>query len=336
MVGSQCVEQFQDHFDKIIGIENNFRKEFFGEQASVKGNLQRISGKFENHEIDIREFDDLKNLFQRYHKDIRLVVHAAAQPSHDWGSQNPLIDFSINATGTLNLLELTRRHCPEAVFIFLSTNKVYGDAVNKLGFIETDTRFELPEDHLYFNGLHEGVSIDSSLHSIFGVSKTSADLMTQEYGRYYGLKTATFRCGCITGAQHQGVSQHGFLSYLARCLMTDTHYSITGFKGKQVRDNIHAFDLVSAFLHFYKNPRVGQVYNMGGGRHSNCSVLEAIEILERKTSKKLKYSILDKTRIGDHKWWISDVSKFKLHYPAWQYQFNMEGILEELVNETSN
>ncbi|MDD5731017.1 MAG: NAD-dependent epimerase/dehydratase family protein, partial [Candidatus Omnitrophica bacterium] len=254
----------------------------------------------------------------------------ASQPSHDWAAKAPKIDFGVNAQGTLNLLEASRLYCPQAVFSFTSTNKVYGDRPNTLPLVELDKRYELPQDHRYYRGIDETMSIDGCLHSVFGASKAAADIMTQEYGKYFGLKTGVFRGGCLTGPSHSGAQLHGFLSYLVKCCILKRKYTVFGYKGKQVRDNIHSHDLVNAFYHFFKNPRCGEVYNIGGGRFANVSVLEAIEICERISGRKFDYEYVETARKGDHIWWISDVSKFKSHYPVWEYKYNIEDTVRQI------
>jgi CDP-paratose 2-epimerase len=336
LIGSEAAEFFAGHFDKIIGIDNDMRAYFFGEGASTSWNVSRLSGKLENYEhfnIDIRDFVKLEELFAKYGSDIKLVLHTAAQPSHDWAAKEPFTDFTVNANGTLNALEATKRYCPDAVFIFTSTNKVYGDTPNLLPLVELETRWEIDESHPYFaKGIDETMSIDNSKHSIFGVSKVAADVMVQEYGRYFGMKTAVFRGGCLTGPNHSGAQLHGFLSYLIKCAVTDTPYTVFGYKGKQVRDNIHSFDMINAFHHFYKTPRSGAVYNMGGSRHSCCSMLEAINILQELTGRPFKHAYTEDNRSGDHIWWISDVSKFKTDYPDWEYTYNVRQIISEIYD----
>jgi CDP-paratose 2-epimerase len=257
-------------------------------------------------------------------------VHCASQPSHDWAAQDPKTDFGVNATGTLVMLEALRKFCPKAVFIFTSTDKVYGDRPNYLPFIELEKRYELPAEHRYYKGIDESMNIDNCLHSVFGASKVAADIMAQEYGRYFGLKTGVFRAGCITGPMHSGVELHGFLSYLVRCCLSGRRYVIYGYKGKQVRDNMHSYDLVSAFYHFFKSPRCGEVYNIGGGRSASISVLEAIELCERISGRKLDHTYTDKNRNGDHIWWISDVAKFKSHYPGWSRKYGLEDAVKQI------
>ena len=312
-------------------------KYFFGIDADTTWNRNRLENEFENfisYDLNIVDYESVERIFNKFNQSIDLIIHSAAQSSHDWAAKEPITDFNINANGTLNLLELTRNYCPNAVFIFTSTNKVYGDKPNYLPFVEDETRWEIKRDHQYFlNGIDEKMSIDDSLHSIFGVSKIAADIMAQEYGKYFGLKTGIFRGGCLTGPNHSGTELHGFLSYLMKCSIRKTPYNIYGHKGKQVRDNIHSYDLIQMFWNFFKNPRFGEVYNVGGSRFSNCSVIEAIDKIDEITGNKLNYSYIDTTRIGDHKWWISDVSKFKKHYPLWNYNYDLDKILKEIFDE---
>lgn len=339
LIGSEAVSFFADKFDLVIGIDNNLRAYFFGDKASTDWNVRRIKEQHNNYihcDADIRSYEALEQIFKEYNSDIALIVHTAAQPSHDWAAREPLTDFTVNATGTLNLLELTRLYAPEAVFIFTSTNKVYGDNPNLLPLLEQELRWEIAESHPYFtNGIDESMSIDHCKHSLFGASKVAADVLVQEYGRYFGMKTGTFRGGCLTGPNHSGAQLHGFLSYLMKCTIKKEHYTIFGYKGKQVRDNIHSYDLVNMFWHFYQNPRPGEVYNAGGSRFSNCSMLEAIAICEKITDNKLSYSYTDTNRIGDHIWYISDVSKFRNHYPDWEYLFGIEETLYEIYKNLS-
>jgi CDP-paratose 2-epimerase len=336
LIGGEAVEFFADKFDKVVGIDNNLRSYFFGEEGSTEWNKKRLMEKFPNfihHSADIRDYTALEMIFKEYGSDIKLVIHAAAQPSHDWAAKEPLTDFGVNATGTLNMLELTRIHCNEAVFIFTSTNKVYGDTPNFLPLIELDKRWEIDPSHPYFKeGIDEKMSIDQCKHSVFGASKAAADIMVQEYGKYFGMKTAVFRGGCLTGPNHSGAQLHGFLAYLMKCALTGNHYTIFGYKGKQVRDNIHSHDLVNMFWHFYQDPRPGEVYNAGGGRYSNCSMIEAIDLCEEITGNKLNYSYQDSNRIGDHIWYISDVTKFRNHYPDWNYKFDLKETLSEMFH----
>jgi CDP-paratose 2-epimerase len=340
LIGSEAVRYFAPEFDLILGIDNDQRAYFFGHTASTRWNVEQLEQipNYVHYDKDIRDYVSLSSIFFSYRESIKLIIHTAAQPSHDWAAKEPLTDFAINANGTLNLLELTRKCCPEAVFIFTSTNKVYGDRPNGLSLTELETRY----DHVFgqdggrsrweSRGVDESMSIDNSTHSLFGVSKCAADLLAQEYGKYFGLNTGIFRGGCLTGPNHSGAQLHGFLSYLVKCAVKGDKYTIYGYKGKQVRDNIHSYDLITAFDEYYKNPRKGEVYNIGGGRHSNCSVLEAIDLIQEVTGKELDYTISEEARIGDHKWYISDVSKFKSHYPNWGYKYDLKGIINEMVS----
>ena len=334
LIGSEAVRLFADKGLKVIGIDNDLRSHFFGDAASTDWNRQQLEQSvtgYEHHSIDIRNEADINALFARHGKEIVSIIHTAAQPSHDWAAQDPIMDFTVNANGTMNLLEATRKHCPDASFIFTSTNKVYGDTPNRLPLIEQEQRWEIDQAHDFFaHGIDESMSIDGSMHSLFGVSKASADLMVQEYGRYFGIKTGCFRGGCLTGPAHSGAELHGFLAYLMKCAVEGRPYTIFGYNGKQVRDNIHAYDLVNALWHFHENPRSGEVYNMGGSRYSNCSMLEAIEICERLTNQPMDYSYTDDNRAGDHIWWISDVRKFQSHYPDWSYRYSIDDIMAEI------
>ncbi|MHC1776985.1 MAG: NAD-dependent epimerase/dehydratase family protein [Lentimicrobium sp.] len=334
LIGSESVNFFCKRGFNVIGIDNDTRAYFFGEEASTKWAIKHLSGKYENFinfDIDIRNYDEISKVFNQYSSDISLIVHTAAQPSHDWAAKEPFTDFTINANGTLNLLEATRHFCPKAVFIFTSTNKVYGDSPNFLPLIEKETRWEVDKNHKYFKeGIDEFMSIDQSKHSIFGASKVAADVMVQEYGKYFGMKTGVFRGGCLTGPNHSGAELHGFLAYLMKCAITGKEYTIFGYKGKQVRDNIHSSDLVEMFWHFYSNPREGEVYNAGGGRFSNCSMLEAIQMCENISGNKMKYQYTENNRIGDHIWYISDMSKFKNHFPEWTQKYSIGMIMEDI------
>lgn len=338
LIGSEAVQFFCDKGYIVVGIDNNMRQVFFGEDASTQWNRDRLAQQYGNkyihHNVDIRDHDAISNIFKTYNQDIGLIIHTAAQPSHDWAAKDPYLDFSVNANGTLVLLENTRHHCPEAVFIFCSTNKVYGDTPNNLPLVEQESRWDIADTHPYHQrGIDESMSIDHSKHSLFGASKVAADVLVQEYGRYFEMKTAAFRGGCLTGPSHSGTKLHGFLSYLMKCTMTGQPYEVFGYKGKQVRDNIHSFDLVNAFYHFYQNPRLGEVYNIGGSRFSNCSMLEAIQYCEAITQKKLNWTYKESNRIGDHIWWISDVQKFKDHYPTWELTYTVKDILEEIFTQ---
>lgn len=337
LIGAATVRFFAAKGFSVVGIDNDMRGYFFGREASTtwatEKLIQEIKG-FEHNNTDIRDTDAVNRIFEKYGSSIKAIVHAAAQPSHDWAAKEPFTDFTVNANGTLVLLEAARRYCPEAVFVFTSTNKVYGDRPNELPLVELETRWEVDEKHPYFaRGIDEEMSIDQSKHSLFGASKVAADVLVQEYGRYFGMKTGIFRGGCLTGPGHSGAQLHGFLAYLMKCAITGTEYSIFGYKGKQVRDNIHSDDLVSAFWHFYENPRVAEVYNMGGSRHSNCSMLEAIDFCETISGNEMKTKYVETNRIGDHIWYVSDVSKFQKHYPEWVYKYSLKDILQQIHDE---
>ncbi len=333
LIGSEAVRFFCSNDFEVIGIDNDMRAYFFGEEASTDWNKKLLEDNFKNythHNIDIRNEKAINDIFNQHQ--FELIIHTAAQPSHDWAAKEPLTDFSVNATGTLIMLEAFRRYCPEATFIFTSTNKVYGDMPNNLPLVEKETRYEIDTNHKYKNGIDELMTIDQSKHSIFGASKLAADILVQEYGRYFNLKTGIFRGGCLTGPAHSGHRLHGFLAYLIKCIAEEKQYTIYGYKGKQVRDNIHSADLINMFYEFYKNPRVAEVYNVGGGRHSNISILEAIEKIESYLNKKANIIYSDENRSGDHIWYISDVSKFMEHYPNWKYTYNIDQIIEEICN----
>jgi CDP-paratose 2-epimerase len=333
LIGSECSRKFASEGLHVVGIDNDMRAKFFGPEASTRRNrmlLERDLKSYEHSEIDIRDYGTLEKLFARFRTNIKTVLHTAAQPSHDWAASEPLTDFGINATGTLNLLEVTRKYCPDAVFVFTSTNKVYGDIPNSLPFIEEGTRYELALDHPYYDGIDETMPIDQSKHSVFGVSKAAADLMVQEYGRYFGMKTGTFRGGCLTGPAHTGAELHGFLAYLMKCTVKGKPYRTFGYKGKQVRDNIHSCDLANAFWEFVNHPGVGKVYNIGGGRHAHCSVLEAIALCEKIAGRKLNWSYIEENRSGDHIWWVSSVKSFQADYPNWRYRYGLDETLREI------
>jgi len=335
LIGSEAVNFFCKKGFDVVGIDNNLRKFFFGEDGSttwIKNKLLKSNKNFTNFSVDIRNFNNLNKIFRKYSRYINLVIHCAAQPSHDYGKSHPLIDFNVNATGTLNLLELTKKYSPDAPFIFMSTNKVYGDNSNNFKFIEKKTRWELKKNHKYFKGIDEKFSIDQCTHSFFGVSKTYADLIVQEYGKNVGLKTVCFRAGCITGPNHSSAQLHGFLSYLVKLSLNKKKYSLIGYKGKQVRENLHSKDLINCFWEFYKKPRKGEVYNIGGSRFSNCSIIEALNLVESLANIKIKREIIKKPRIGDHIWYISNLSKFKKHYPKWKQIYNTKKIIEELIS----
>jgi CDP-paratose 2-epimerase len=310
------------------------RAEFFGPEASTAASRRRLEERlgsgYEHHDLDIRDRDGMLRLFERYGSQIELVVHTAAQPSHDWAAREPFTDFDINAAGTLNVLEATRLHAPEAVVVFTSTNKVYGDTPNALPYVELERRWELPDDHPWHGGIDETMSIDGSLHSLFGASKVAADVLVQEYGRYFGMRTACFRGGTLTGPNHAAAELHGFLAYVVRCAMTRTPYTIFGYGGKQVRDAIHSSDLIACFEAFWRAPRVAEVYNIGGGRHSNVSVLEAIDLVQEVTGEEMTTGYTDSNRVGDHIWWISDNGRFASHYPEWRQAYDVRAIAQEL------
>jgi CDP-paratose 2-epimerase len=334
LIGSEATTFFAEQGLDVVGIDNDMRRVFFGEDASTTWNRQRLEknlgANYTHLEADIRDNASITKIFKEYGSNIALVIHTAAQPSHDWAARDPMMDFSVNANGTLNLLEATRQYCPEAPFIFTSTNKVYGDTPNHLPLVELETRWEIEPNHTYNSGIRVDMSIDQTLHSLFGASKVAADILVQEYGRYFGLRTACFRGGCLTGPNHSGTQLHGFLAYLMKCAVTGTPYTVYGYKGKQVRDNIHSADLIQAFYEFFKAPRVAQVYNTGGGRYSNCSMLEAIEICQEIVGRELKWTYSEQNRIGDHIWWISDNNKFSQHYPNWKLKYNVPQILREI------
>ncbi len=335
LIGSEAARFFHEKGLEVVGIDNDLRKYFFGSESSTTWNTQNLIqnlSRFTHVNLDIRDQEGVFELFKKFGKNISVVIHTAAQPSHDWAAKEPFTDFSVNATGTLVMLEATRQFCQDAVFLFTSTNKVYGDTPNALPLIEKELRWELDASHPYAkHGIDESMSIDHSKHSLFGVSKVAADVLVQEYGRYFGMKTGVFRGGCLTGPMHSGAELHGFLAYLVRCGVTGKPYNIYGYKGKQVRDNIHSYDLVNGFWHFFQKPRAAAVYNMGGSRHSNCSVLEAIEKIEELCDQEMQFQVVDQARSGDHIWWISDIRKFQSDYPEWRHRYDLNAILKEMV-----
>jgi CDP-paratose 2-epimerase len=337
LIGSESALFFAGKGFDVVGIDNDMRRYFFGDDASTawrRTRLERTLGGYRHVAADIRDDGAMNEVFARYGRDVALVIHAAAQPSHDWAAREPLTDFTVNANGTLVALETTRRHCPDAAFIFTSTNKVYGDTPNRLPLVEGETRWTVASGHPYAeHGIDETMSIDQTMHSVFGASKVAADVMVQEYGRYFGLKSACFRGGCLTGPGHSGAELHGFLSYLMKCAVSGRPYTVFGYKGKQVRDNIHSFDLVNAFWHFFQAPRAGEVYNIGGGPKSNCSMREAIAIAERLTGRPMQWTYTDTNRAGDHIWWVSDIRKFSSHYPGWSLSYSLERTMEEIHGE---
>jgi CDP-paratose 2-epimerase len=338
LVGSASVEHFAGAGYEVAGIDNDMRAVFFGPGAStgwVRQRLERDLPRYRHVTADIRDTDAVDAVFRRYGREIALVIHAAAQPSHDWAASDPHTDFTVNANGTLTVLEAARRHCPDAAFAFTSTNKVYGDTPNRLPLIELERRWEIDPSHPLSAGIDESMSLDRSTHSLFGVSKAAADLLVQEYGRYFGLRTACFRAGCLTGPTHSGAVLHGFLAYLMKCVCTGTAYTVFGYKGKQVRDNLHSADLVAAFEAFLGAPRAGEVYNIGGGRACHCSMLEAIDLCEQIAGRPLRWSYDERARIGDHIWYVSDVGKFKRDFPTWQPRFDLRRLLEDIYDRNA-
>lgn len=331
LIGSEAVEHFDRQGHEVTGVDNNMRRVFFGPQGDTLWNLERlkrVTKHFTHADMDIRDRESIEELFRARRFD--LIVHCAAQPSHDKARDIPLLDFEVNALGTVNLLEATRQHCPEAVFAFLSTNKVYGDAPNEIPMKELATRYDYvrAED---FEGVTENCRIDRTLHSLFGASKAAADLVAQEYGRYFKMNVGVFRGGCLTGPAHSGVELHGFLSYLVKVTIAGGTYSVFGYKGKQVRDNIHSHDVVRAIEEFAANPRPGEVYNIGGGRQNSISILEAIARIEQMTGNKLDWRYVEEPRKGDHICYISNLAKFKSHYPKWKIARGLDAILEEII-----
>jgi CDP-paratose 2-epimerase len=337
LVGSASVRLFGGKGFTVAGLDNDMRKTFFGPEASVAQNRDRLRAEvpaYVHWDTDIRDLAGLDRVFGAYGTDARVVIHTAAQPSHDWAATDPATDFAINAVGTENLLEMTRKHCPKAVFIFMSTNKIYGDRPNSLPFVETETRWELDSCHPYHpHGVDESMSVDQCMHSLFGASKLAADVLVQEYGRYFGMYTACFRGGCLTGPAHSGAQLHGFLAYLMKCAVAGVPYTVFGYKGKQVRDNLHSADLASMFWHFCQHPRAGEVYNAGGGRAASCSVLEAIALCEKITGKRVEWRYVDANRKGDHLWWISDTRRFRSHFPEWQQRLTLEETLRQIAEQ---
>jgi CDP-paratose 2-epimerase len=331
LIGSAAVEQFDRQGHEVFGVDNNMRRVFFGPAGDTLWNLERLKAatkRFTHAALDIRDRAAIEELFRTHRFD--LIVHCAAQPSHDKARDIPLLDFEVNALGTVNLLEATRQHSPEAVFVFLSTNKVYGDAPNEIPLKEQETRYDYAREE-DMNGVDENCRIDRTLHSLFGASKAAADLMAQEYGRYFGMKVCVFRGGCLTGPSHSAVELHGFLSYLVKVTLSGGSYSVFGYKGKQVRDNIHSYDVVRTIEEFAGNPRPGEVYNIGGGRENSVSMLEAINHIEQMTGRKLDWRYIDEARKGDHICYISDLRKFKNHYPNWRITRSLDSILEEMI-----
>ena len=339
LIGSESVAYFAERGHEIVGIDNDFRRRFFGDEASTDWNRRSLEARFPKQythvAADIRDAAAIDSVFEKYAGKIALIVHTAAQPSHDWAANDPQMDFTVNANGTLCVLEAARKFAPTSPFVFTSTNKVYGDTPNLLPLQELETRWEIDPKHPFWDGIDESMSIDQSKHSLFGASKVAADVLVQEYGRYFSMPTAVFRGGCLTGPNHSGTKLHGFLAYLMKCTATGEPYTVFGYKGKQVRDNIHSFDLVAAFDEFFKAPRVGEVYNAGGTRYSNCSMAEAIPICEAITGRKLNWTYTETNRIGDHIWYISDMKKFKQHYPKWEQKHDLNGLLNEIYDKNA-
>lgn len=334
LIGSEAAAYFAEQGMDVVGVDNDMRREFFGAEASTRWNrerlVERLGGRYTHADIDIRDDAAVDALFDKYGSDVGLIVHTAAQPSHDWAARAPKVDFGVNAVGTLNLLEATRQNCPSAPFIFTSTNKVYGDTPNRLPLVELEKRWEIDPSHTYAGGIREDMSIDACMHSLFGASKVAADVLVQEYGRYFDMPTVCFRGGCLTGPSHSGTKLHGFLAYLMKCAATGTPYTVFGYKGKQVRDNIHSNDLIRAFDAFRQNPRPAAVYNIGGGRHSNCSMLEAIELCQEITGREMDWSYQEDNRAGDHIWWVGDLTRFQSDYPEWDLWYDVPAILKEI------
>jgi len=339
LIGAETVRFFSRKGFQIVGIDNNMRKVFFGDDASTEWSRRELESTIPNYrhyDIDVRDRKNVEAIFSEYGVDLKVIIHTAAQPSHDWAAKDPHTDFTVNANATLVLLEATRKFCPQAPFIFTSTNKVYGDNPNCLPLVEHETRWEVDRTHPYAeHGIDETMSVDHTKHSLFGVSKLAADALVQEYGRYFGMNTVCFRGGCLTGPGHAGTQLHGFLSYLVKCAITGAPYTVYGYKGKQVRDNIHSYDLVNMFWHYYQNPRPGEVYNAGGGRHSNCSMQEAIALCEQQTGKKMNVIYSDVNRIGDHIWYISDTRKFQTHFSGWSYTYDLPRIMGQIHESIS-
>jgi CDP-paratose 2-epimerase len=333
LIGSATVRRFAAAGFDVVGIENDMRARFFGEEASTAGNTRALveaCDSFHSVDLDVRDREGVERLFAKHARTVELIVHTAAQPSHDWAASDPHTDFTVNANGTLNLLQAAREHAPDATFVFTSTNKVYGDLPNRLPLVETGTRLELPEGHRWHEGIDTTMSIDRSVHSLFGVSKAASDLLVQEYGRYFGMPTVCFRGGCLTGPQHAGAQLHGFLAYLMRCVVTGTPYTVFGYGGRQVRDNIHCDDVVSAFAAFHANPRPAAVYNLGGGRASNVSMIEAITLCEQIAGRELDWTLSERARVGDHRWWVSDLAAFEHDYPSWSLTHDVRSVLREI------
>jgi CDP-paratose 2-epimerase len=336
LIGSESVRHFVRQGLDVIGIENDMRARFFGPEAStrrVTDELLSAYPEFRSLDVDIRDVEGVANVFAEHAHGIEVIVHTAAQPSHDWAASDPHTDFTVNANGTLNLLQAARDHTPDAPFIFTSTNKVYGDLPNSLPLVELETRLDLPAGHKWYDGVDATMSIDRSTHSLFGVSKAAADLLVQEFGRYFQMPTVCFRGGCLTGPGHAGTKLHGFLSYLMRCTVTGEPYAVYGYGGKQIRDNIHSADVVAAFDAFRRSPRPAAVYNLGGGRECSCSMIEAISLCERIAGRDLRHTFSEQPRVGDHRWWISDLADFRAHFPSWGITLGLETTLQQIYHE---
>ena len=331
LIGSEAVSFLDERGWSVHGVDNNMRRDFFGEHGDTTWNLERLRNstrRFEHHEVDIRDREAMLRLVDELKPD--LIIHAAAQPSHDLAASRPFDDFDVNAVGTLNLLEAARRSCPESPFAFLSTNKVYGDAPNELPLVELETRWDYA-DPAQKDGIDETCRIDATMHSLFGASKVAADVLVQEYGRYFGMPTVCFRGGCLTGPHHSGAELHGFLAYIARAIRERRTYRIFGYKGKQVRDNIHSYDVCTAIMAFHERPVPGAVYNLGGGRANSISVLEAIHRLEELLSRKLEREYVEEARLGDHICYISDLGRLRSDFPEWEVTISLEQILSQLA-----
>jgi CDP-paratose 2-epimerase len=331
LIGSEVVAFFCGQAWQVNGLDNNMRREFFGPQGDTSWNrkrLERLAG-FRHHEVDIRDRTRVLEIVREIKPNA--IVHAAAQPSHDLAASRPFDDFDVNAGGTLNLLEAARQVCPDVPFVYMSTNKVYGDAPNRLDLVEKETRWDYADPE-YFDGIEETFSIDQSMHSIFGASKVAADVMVQEYGRYFNMPSCCLRAGCLTGPNHSGVELHGFLSYLIRCNLLDKSYRIYGYQGKQVRDNVHSYDVAKFIDHFIQSPRAGEVYNLGGGRDNSISILEAFNMIEGISGKKMTFELLEENRKGDHLCYISNLAKIKAHFPVWRITKNLKEIFQEIYD----
>ena len=335
LIGYSASIYFLNKGIEVLGVDNDLRSYFFGKISSNNWKKKYLKqNKLYNHfNVDIRNKKKIFDIFKKNSKKIKAIIHTAAQPSHDWAAKEPFVDYNVNTTGTLNLLEAFKKYCPDSTFVFTSTNKVYGDNPNFLPLKEKKLRYESAKNHRYFKkGIDEKMSLDQTTHSLFGVSKTSADFFVQEYGNYFNLNTVCFRGGCLTGENHSGAMLHGFLSFLVKSIIKKKQYSIFGYKGKQVRDNIHSLDVVSAFNEYIKNPKKGgNVYNLGGGRENSCSILEAIKLIEKISEKDSRYRILNKNRKGDHIWWITDNSKFKKDFPNWKIKISLINSLEQMI-----